>query len=1702
MKKRFMASVLVVAMVLTMLSGLTFAVGDCTCTTPKGCDIVNCTECNKRVSYQHPDRNTDFHCDYCGYDLDHDSDHIDSVYYDKDYHWFECTLTNNSDTPKVAHVYNSNNVCRVCDYVKGSETNEPVEDTTWKVQFHQGDSTVGAGPTYVVTVEEGESVTFPEITETELKPRQEGYYFYRWLVDGSRVKPGKTYTYDELYSIFGYYKQENGFVIKAEWSNKYDVTFNNGEGEWPEEAEGNAYKDEDTFKVSVTYNNALKYYQIPVDPVREGYTFTGWYLDEACKNAFDVENDVITEAMTLYAGWTVNQYTITFDTDGGSAVAPITQDYGTAVTAPANPTKEGYTFAGWDAEIPATMPAENVTVKAKWTVNQYTITFDTDGGSKIDPITQDYGTAVTAPANPTKEGYTFAGWDAEIPATMPAENVTIKAKWTVNNYAVKVNAPENGTLSWYAWSDSDTKDVASAPFGEWVVFTMTPNKGYKYDYNTEAWTVTDANGKNIASKHLRYFTMPASDVTVTVPFIPNQYTVTFVDEAGTHDDINATYDVEFKLPSPDAREGYEFKGWKLNETTYAGGESVKNLTTEDGAIVTLTAVWEKVLYPITIVSSDHGTVVAKVNGEEVTEATMGDTVEFEVIPSEGYKLDTLNYYFTFSNGGAGGGLDASDTLVMRAGALKITPKFVPCTYTVTFDANGGEVNPESKTVTYDSAYGDLPTPTKNGYTFLGWELDRNEKAVNYVTANTIVETAEDHTLRAVWDVIEYTINFARDGEATGSMAAQTFTVEDQSITLTENAFAKTGYTFAGWDCAGGVAVDFEDGAVVTPDDLLAFKDNGENTVTLWASWDANTYTVKFDANGGDGTMADQTFTYGVADQLTKNAFTRDGYTFAGWERTVGNNTYTYNDEHTFTTATAVPNGVITLKALWEAIPFTVIYDGNGGSTVDGEATVTEKGEYPTPFTVGCDDFTRTGYTLDGWSTAKGQTAKYADGDTLDTNDLNENNTITLYANWKPNTYTIKFAAGGDDVEGTMADLGCTAYRAVQLPENTYTRPGYKFAGWEYNGTTYADAATIDKTLSTVNGDVLTFTAQWEKTHAKVTYIDNCPGAATLNLGSELVEFGKEVPLPTTARDDVTEGYELIGWTCGNGFYNAEKPLIAPTNDINVYTKYALKKYTVTFVVDGKTVSEQTIEHGSAAEAPADPTKNGYTFAGWDAAFDNITADTTINAQWNANGYIIIYDANGGEGEMAKQKRVVHQPKPLSECEFVRPGYKFMGWATSAAPAEGATLYQPGFTADITAGNADGSKELILYAQWKAIEYTVTYKSVETEAEKSYTGTYEEVGKITSPGFSRPGYHLNSWALTEDATTGEYTYGKAIDFDDFTMSEDGLTGSITLYAVWNGNKYGIVYHANNGTEDTVTGQIKVVGDGVGLEKNTFEYEGYTFIGWTTDAAGEGKLYQPGMASDISRGDVTGKYTLNLYAQWKANEYNVTFDAKGGTVDPAAKKVTFDSAYGELPVPTKQGHTFSGWVNADNEVVSAETIVKTAADHTLTALWDTNVYTVTYLDGFGKVFTTFKVPFGTKVPVAASPIVPGYDFMGWTPSVPKTMPASNLTFTAQWQRSMATITVNMTGEGIVTPNLKTVPVGTSVTFTVTPTGNYKYATITVNGKPVESNTFTILVTDDVTIDVTFEKEAFIYGENNTSSTKSWYEEMLEIYANSLK
>ena len=339
----------------------------------------------------------------------------------------------------------------------------------------------------------------------------------------------------------GRFTQSPGAQITGEVIGAYTVTFQSeGGSEVASQIRANTPADQ------------------PADPTKEGYTFIGWYKGESEWN-FETP---VTADLTLTAKWQINRYTITFDTAGGSEVPSITQDYGTAITPPAAPTKTGYTFAGWDKTIPSTMPAEDMTLTAKWQVNQYTITFKPENGGEDIVIKQDYGTAITPPAAPTRTGYTFAGWDRESPTTMPAENITLTARWQVNQYTITFK-PENGGQD----------IVIKQDYGTAITAPANPTKtGYTFaGWDRESPT-----------------TMPAENITLTARWQVNQYTITFKPENGGQDIvIKQDYGTAITAPANPTKTGYTFAGWDktIPSTMPAGDMTITARWTENRVIV-------------------------------------------------------------------------------------------------------------------------------------------------------------------------------------------------------------------------------------------------------------------------------------------------------------------------------------------------------------------------------------------------------------------------------------------------------------------------------------------------------------------------------------------------------------------------------------------------------------------------------------------------------------------------------------------------------------------------------------------------------------------------------------------------------------------------------------------------------------------------------------------------------------------------------------------------------------------------------------------------------------------------------------------------------------------------------------------------------------------------------------------------------------
>ena len=474
---------------------------------------------------------------------------------------------------------------------------------------------------------------------------------------------------------------------------------------------------------------------------REGYTFKGW--DKEIPKTMPAEN------ITVKAQWEINQYTITFDTNGGSEIAPITQDYGTEITAPDNPTRKGYTFKGWDKKIPKTMPAENITVKAQWEINQYTITFDTNGGSEIAPITQDYGTEITAPDNPTRKGYTFKGWDKKIPKTMPAENITVKAQWEINQYTI-------------AFDTNGGSEIApiTQDYGTEITAPDNPTrKGYTF----KGWD------KEIPE------TMPAENITVKAQWEINQYTITFDTNGGSEiAPITQDYGTEITAPDNPTRKAYTFKGWdkEIPETMPAENITItarwKDTEKPTGEIIIGTNKWNEFLnkltfgiffkntQEVTINAVDNSGVVFVsylVTDKELSEAELNSLVfrayeePFSIDPNGEYIVYVMlvdeNINITYLRSDrltldniqpVISGIENGKTYC-EAQTVTVDEKYVDTVTVngtaVTLDADGGFVLPptngEQKIVVTDKAgnNAEMTVTVNNGHTFGEWVSDND-----------------------------------------------------------------------------------------------------------------------------------------------------------------------------------------------------------------------------------------------------------------------------------------------------------------------------------------------------------------------------------------------------------------------------------------------------------------------------------------------------------------------------------------------------------------------------------------------------------------------------------------------------------------------------------------------------------------------------------------------------------------------------------------------------------------------------------------------------------------------------------------------------------------------------------------------------------------------------------------------------------------
>ena len=400
------------------------------------------------------------------------------------------------------------------------------------------------------------------------------------------------------------------------------------------------------------------------------------------------------------------------------------------------------------------------------------------------------------------------------------------------------------------------------------------------------------------------------------------------------------------------------------------------------------------------------------------------------------------------------------------------------------------------------------------------------------------------------------------------------------------------------------------------------------------------------------------------------------------------------------------------------------------------------------------------------------------------------------------------------------------------------------------------------------------------------------------------------------------------------------------------------------------------------------TRTGYTFSGWNTQADgqgtayadgqevsDLTSSFALYAQWTANTYDVTFEGNGSTSGTTASMQVTYGADPvvLTPNGFSRTGYTFASWNTQA-DGGGAVFADEVLVSDLT-------ESIILYAQWTADIYTVTFDgNGSTSGSTASVSVTYDAGPValTTNGFTRTGYTFTGWNTQDDGEGTNYADGALVS---------NLLSDLTLYAQWTANTYTVTFDGNGSTSGATSATNVTYGaDPVALNLNNFEKIGYSFAGWNTQADGEGAVFVDGaLVSDLTE-------PIILYAQWTANTYTVTFDGNG-SISGSIPSVSVTYGAGEVTLPangfTKTGYTFTGWNTQANgggvSYTDGSSVSNLLSDLTLYAQWTANTYTVSF-DGNGSTSGTtasMQVTYGeaAKALTANGFVRDDYSFAGW-------------------------------------------------------------------------------------------------------------------------
>lgn len=1020
----------------------------------------------------------------------------------------------------------------------------------------------------------------------------------RQALDGTYPDDGELVEIVELTGSTGNYTKANamdyrGFTaqafsqMKIEYDGSTVVEIRYNRNSYPV----NWVVDDVTNTVQVKYGAIINR---PDDPTKPGYMLDRW-------NGFAEQTVMGTSERTFTAVWkraTNTPYTVkhiradlngTYPVSGNLVETEIR--YGITGTETAAAPKHYPGFTANSAEQAVIAHDGSTEVIITYDRNQYTVTWMVYHNNTYAITDEIFGKPVTIPeGSPEKNGYTFNQW-LHVPAEMPAYPVCIMAEFTPNVYEVYLDTA-GGNLS---VSESVYRNVTyHSTYGELPIPTFD---GYLF----ERWvdeknnTITATTLVNIPRAHTLTAVWADEDAT--------PYKVKHLQQSTSDNSfsllMNSTLAAVNYLGQSNPNDGYtpldiENRYGQAGAQTTAKANAYEGFTAQEFTQQFITADGNTVVE--IKYTRNINTITWNINDQEEVQSLCYGQV---IVPPE---PERPGYTFT--------GWDMIPPDTMPDCDLSYTAQWTANNYIVIFDSNGG-MNMNAVTVTYDGVYPVLADSSYTGYNFIGWFTDA--EGGTQVKAGEPVTITDNIILYAHWEPISSTVSFdlnEQEGEAPDSI---TVTYDQPYGSLPEVTEIKTGYHFTGWFTApvGGEMITGSSVVEITAD------------ITLFAQFAPNTYAVKFNANGAEGNMADQNHTYDRYLMLTELGFTREGYTFIGWNTRADGNGTSYRNRESVLNLTEIQGEVVNLYAQWSINSYTITFNSAGGTPVEAITDV-----YNTKIMKPADPI-RSGYQFIGWM----------NGENPATFPLRLTESLNLTAKWQIIEYPITYI-GMDGVENSNPASYTIESTAITLVDPGI-RTGYTFMGW-YTDEALSDTGKV-KGIAIPAGSTgaRTFYASWKANIYGVNFDD---GTESNNAGGSMSAqtFVYDAAQPLKTNEFTNPGYSFEGWgiqpnsevlyTDGQSVKN-----LVPSGSITLYAQWKIISYTISYTLGSgasgaNNPTSYTIETVDITLKEPSDIKGGYQFLGW---YDGDTKVTSIPRGSTGNIALTAKWAHGGTFTLAK-----------------------------------------------------------------------------------------------------------------------------------------------------------------------------------------------------------------------------------------------------------------------------------------------------------------------------------------------------------------------------------------------------------------------------------------------------------------------------------